>query len=106
MENIDKDLTQNLKCENEKSKMDIEDTIIKVELKSQLTQIQKPNKSFENNVEINYENQQMNKDNQNAFSIEKTDIRLASEKNRSYIHGKNLNSKENSSAMNQKSVKN
>ena len=58
------DVAQNLKCENENSKMDIEGTVIKVELKPPLTQIHKPNVGLENtnnkkeqSVEIKHENQ-------------------------------------------------
>ena len=40
--------TQNLKFENENSEMDIEGTVIKVELKPLLTQIKKQNVGLEN----------------------------------------------------------
>ena len=61
MELRPEDLT--LKCENENNEMDIEGTVLKVELKSQLTQIQKPNERHQNAnidqyfVEIRHENQ-------------------------------------------------
>ena len=48
MEQTYEDLTQNLKCENENSEMDIEGTVIKVEMKPSLTQIHKPNVGLEN----------------------------------------------------------
>ena len=49
MEQTYEDLTQNLKCENENSNMDIEGTVIKVEMKSPLTHIQKlPDERQEN----------------------------------------------------------
>ena len=67
MEQTYEDLTQNLKCENENSEMDIKGTVIKVELKPPLTQIQKlSNKTQENAnldedyVEIKTENQAQN----------------------------------------------
>ena len=41
MEQPYEDLTQNLKCENENSETDIEGTVIKVELKPPLPEIEK-----------------------------------------------------------------
>ena len=70
-----------MKCENENNEMDIEGTVIKVELKPSLTQIQKlPNESHakaildEDFVEIKCENHahDPNEQSQNAFSIEET----------------------------------
>ena len=66
------DLTQNLKCENENSEMDINGTVIKVELKSQFSQIQKPSARHESEipnqdksiVEIKYENKDQNEKSQ------------------------------------------
>ena len=91
MEQTYEDLTQEFKCENENSEMDIEGTVIKVELKPSLTQIQKlPNERLENanqeehNVEIKSENQAQNEPRQNALSIEETiDIKLGNEEIRS-----------------------
>ena len=63
MEQTYEDLTQNLKCENEISEMDIEGNVIQVELKLLMTQIQMPNVGLENanekehSVEIKHENQ-------------------------------------------------
>ena len=105
MEQTYEDLTQNLKCENEKSEMDIEGTVIKVELKSQMAQIQMPNVGIENVnqeehlVEIKTENQanDQNEENRNALLIEETvDTKLENEDIRSYICGKSLNCEENS----------
>ena len=99
MEHTYEDLTQKFKCENEGREMDIEGNVIKVELKPPLTQIQKlPNvklenaKQVEHNVEIKSESQAQNEDNQNALSKteEAKNIKLG---------GKQLNSKEESSAM-------
>ena len=103
MEQINKDMMPTIKSENENSKMDIEGTVIKLELKSPLTQIQKlPNGRLEDAnqdkhiVEIKHENEES----QNARSIEETiDIKLENEDIRSYICGKSLNSEENSFAM-------
>ena len=72
-------LTQNLKSENETSKLDIEGTVIKLELNPSLTQYQKqPNVGFKNVnqeehiVEIKTENQanDQNAESQNALAIE------------------------------------
>ena len=99
MEHSYEDLTQNLKFENENSEMDLKGTVIKVELKSPLTKIRKPNERLENanqkehNVEIKSENQAQNEPSQNALLIEETiDIKLENEEIRSYICGENLNS--------------
>ena len=46
MERTHEDLT--LKCENDKNEIDIEGTVIKVELKSQLIEFQKPNERHQN----------------------------------------------------------
>ena len=102
MEQTYGDLTQNLKCENENSEMDIEGNVIKVELKPPLTQIQKlPNERPENlnqeehNDEIKSENQvhDQNQPNENALMVEETiDINLQIDESRSYIYGDNLNS--------------
>ena len=45
MEQTNEDLTPTIKCENEAIEMDIEGSIINVELKPQLSQIQKPNET-------------------------------------------------------------
>ena len=64
MEQTYEDITQKLNHKNENSEMDIKGTVIKIELKPQLTQIQKePNERHENVnqdehiVEIKTENQ-------------------------------------------------
>ena len=63
MEQNNKDMMPTIKSENENSKMDIEGTVIKLELKPPLTQIHKPNVGLENtnkkgqSVEIKHENQ-------------------------------------------------
>ena len=97
MEQNFKDLTQ-----NKNSKIDIEGTVIKIEMKPQLTQIQKmPNGNLGNQEEhfdeIKNENQSydQNKD-PNTLSVEETiDVKLENEEIRSYICGKRLNSEEN-----------
>ena len=112
MEQTCEDLTQNLKCENENSEMDIEGNVIKVELKPALSQIQKlPNKRQENAnidkhaVESESDNQ-ANDESQNTLSIEQTmDLKLENEEIKSYICGKQSNSKENSPALKRKSTK-
>ena len=80
MEQTFEDLTQNLRSENEHSKLDIEGTVIKVELKPPLTQTQwLPNErpenlnQEENIVQIKTENHKhgQNEQNQNALLIEK-----------------------------------
>ena len=109
-----KDGTSNLKGENENNEMDIEGTVLKVELKPSLTQIQKPDGRHENAnqeehiVEIKTENQahDQNQRRQSALSIEETiDIKLENEEIRLYICGKRLNSKEISSASKERSTK-
>ena len=113
MEQTYEDLTQNLKRENENSKMDIGGTVFKIELKPPLTQIQKlPDERLENaiqeehNVEIKSENQAQNELSQNVLLIEETiDIKLENEEIRSYICGKSLNSVENYSTMRESSSK-
>ena len=104
MEQAYEDLTQSLKCENE---IDIEGTVIKIELKPPLPQIKmllnvglENAKQDEHNVEIKSENQAQNEPRQNSLSIEETiDSKLENEEIRSYICGKSLNSKENPSTM-------
>ena len=104
MEQTYEKFTQKFKSENQNSEMDIEGTVIKVELKPSLTQIQKlPNERLENanqeehNVEIKSENQAQNEPSQNALLIEETiDMKLENEDIRSYICGKSLNCEENS----------
>ena len=85
MEHSYEDLTQNLKFENENSEMDLKGTVIKVELKSPLTKIRKPNERLENanqkehNVEIKSENHEhgQNEQSQDALSLKETlDITL------------------------------
>ena len=81
MEQTYENLTQN--CENENKEIDIKGTVIKVELKPSMPQIQKlQNERLENanqeehNVEIKSENQA-----QNALLIEETiDIKLEMKK--------------------------
>ena len=101
MEHSYEDLTQNLKFENENSEMDLKGTVIKVELKSPLTKIRKPNERHENAnqdghiVEINNENHlhYENEQSQNALVIEeKIELKLENEEIRSYKCGKRLNS--------------
>ena len=84
MEQTYEDLTQNFKFENENSNMDIDGTVIKVELKSPLTKIQKlPNGRQENSnqekhiVEIKNENHEhgQNEQSQDALSL-KEQVRL------------------------------
>ena len=113
MEQTYEDLTQNLKCENENSNMDIEGTVIKVEMKSPLTHIHMlPNERKENanlekhDVEIKNEKlaHHQNEKSQNALLIEKT-INIKLEEFRSYICAKKLNSEKNSSALKRKSPK-
>ena len=110
MEQTYEDLAQNLKCENENSEMDIDGTVIKVELKPSLAQIQKllNNKKKENAnleedyVEIKTENQAHDHTelSQNALFIEETiDMKLENEDIRSYICGKGLHFEGNSFAM-------
>ena len=101
MEQTDEGLTSNLKCEKENSELDIEGTVIKIELKPPLTQTQKlPNERLENANQIKSENQAQNEPSQNALLIEdKIDIKLENEETKSYICGKQLNSNEESSAM-------
>ena len=97
MEQAYEDLTQSLKCENE---IDIEGTVIKIELKPPLPQIKmllnvglENAKQDEHNVEIKSENQAQNELSQNVLLIEETiDIKLENEEIRSYICGENLNS--------------
>ena len=92
-------ISQNLKCENENSEMDIEGTVIKVELKPPLPEIEKLlNVGIENakqddhNVKIKSGNQGQNKQSHNALSIEETiDIKLGNEEIRSYTSRKRLN---------------
>ena len=104
MEQTSEDLTQSLKCENDNREMDIEGTVIKVELKPPLTQIQKlPNERQENsNIDkhtVESENQ-ANDESQNILTIEQTiDLKLENEEIKSYICGKSLNCEENSSAQ-------
>ena len=75
MEQAYGDGTQNLKFENE-SEMDVEGSVFKIELKTPLTQIQKPDRRHENAnndeplVEIKTENQ--SGQNPNALLIEET----------------------------------
>ena len=115
MEQTYEDLIQNLKFENENSEMDIEGTVIKVELKPPLTQIQKlPNERPENSnqedhiVEIKTENHEhgQNEQVQNALLIEETIVtKLENKEIRSYKCGKSLNSEENPSALKESSTK-
>ena len=104
MEQTYEDLTQTLKRENEKSKMDIEGTVIKIELKPPLAQIKKVDGRPENSnqdkhfVEKKSENQahDQNEQRQNILLIEETiDVKLENEEIRSYICGKKLNSEDN-----------
>ena len=95
--------------------MNIEGAVIKVELKPQMTQIEKLSnvelenaKQDEHNVEIKCENQALdqNEEIQTALSIEETkDFKLENKEIRSYKCGKSLNSEENSSAMKERSTK-
>ena len=52
MEQTDEGLTSNLKCENENSELDIEGTVIKIELKPPLTQIQKLSNERQENANL------------------------------------------------------
>ena len=108
MEQTYEDLTQKLKFENENSEMDIEGTVIKVELKPPLTQIQKlsnerqenanQDKHFVESTENQANNQ--NEESQNALWIEETiDLKLGNEEIRSFICGKGLHFEGNSFAM-------
>ena len=115
MEQTYDDLTQNLKFENENSEMDIEGTVIKVDLKPPLTEIQKlPNERKENSnqekhiVEIKNENHEhgQNEQSQDALSLKETlDITLENKEIRSYNCGKSFNSEENPSALKESSTK-
>ena len=109
MEQTFKDLTPNLELENESNELDIEGTVLKVELKPSLTQIQKPNARNANANqsefldEMKYENQA---NDQNALLIEEMiDGKLENKEIRSYICGKNVHSEENSSILKESSTK-
>ena len=72
MEQTNEDLTTTFKWENESNEMDIKGTVIKLELETQLTLIQKPNVGLENSnqkdhIEVHSENQELLRKPKNVY---------------------------------------
>ena len=81
MEQTYEDLIQNLKCENENSKMDIEGIVIKVELIPSLIQNQKPKGRPENeNQNKNFDKDHYAQSRNSLLIEETTNIKLGIEK--------------------------
>ena len=105
MEHIYEDLTLNLKYENENNEVDIKGTVIKVELRHPLTQIQKLPEERQENANQEEHDVEIKTENQNELSIEETYDKLENEYEEigSYIYGKSLNSEEKSPVMKESS---
>ena len=72
MEQTNEDLTTTFKWENESNEMDIKGTVIKLELETPMTLIQKPNVGLENSnqmdhIEVHSENQEILRKPKNVY---------------------------------------